>query len=139
MGESWSFEHSIETKLDRAAAWSYMTNPTHWAEHEAGVDRIELEGPFVSGTRGRTIGPNYEQEWELRDVLPDERFSIVGEGPGLTVTFTWMLADAGTGTRLTQRIAAEVSPEAEFADEWQAIQLNAPQAAAKLAAAMDSA
>jgi hypothetical protein len=69
-----------------------------------GFERIELDGPFATGTTGRsTITAGYTQEWQLTDVVRGRRFVITGgtpDGAGL-LSFAWEFEDEGAGTRMT--------------------------------------
>ena len=51
----WKCEQSALTKAPRMLVWTYWTDLSNHAKLEPGVERIELDGPFVTGTRGRTI------------------------------------------------------------------------------------
>jgi hypothetical protein len=48
---------------------------------EPGVERIELDGPFATGTTGRTVAPDFTREWRLSDVVPVAPALILAE-PG---------------------------------------------------------
>jgi len=102
MGE-WSF-----TRASRAAAWAFWSDLRNHMRLEPGVERIELDGPFATGTTGRTVAPGFTHEWRLSDVVPERRFAITGftpDGAG-ALSFAWEFADGSGGTRMTQRIQA---------------------------------
>ena len=77
MGE-WSFEHAITTRAPRADAWAFWSDMRNHMRLEPGVDRIELDCPFVTGTTGRTVAPGFTHEWRLSDVVPERRFGKSG-------------------------------------------------------------
>jgi uncharacterized protein YndB with AHSA1/START domain len=113
MGEC-TFEHSGVTRAPRAEVWAYWTDLRNHARLEPGVERIELDGPFVAGTTGRTVVAGFTQEWQLTDVVEGRRFAITGftpDGAG-ALHFAWAFDDEGAGTRLTQRIRAS-GPDVE--------------------------
>lgn len=110
----WEFEHSVVTAAKRRAVWNYWTDLRNHARVEESVDRIELDGPFATGTTGRTIGPGLRQEWRLTDVVDGTRFVITGEtadGSG-SLSFAWEFDDSPGGRRMTQRIRA-TGPDVE--------------------------
>lgn len=48
----WEFKHSIYTEANRMDAWAYWSDTDNNAKMEPGVKRIELDGPFETGTTG---------------------------------------------------------------------------------------
>ncbi len=101
--------------------------------------RIELDGPFQTGTRGRTISPPMTQEWELSEVVHERRFVTTGRDSGCELSFAWDFEDDGSGTLMTQTISAQ-GPDEKLA-EWDGIlkqmELDAPRGMKKLAALLD--
>lgn len=138
MNVTWDFEHHVDTRASRGAAWAYWSDFRNQAEME-GVG-IELDGPFQSGTKGRTIhGDSQKQEWMLREVVPEQRCVIVGEQSEVTIRFSWTFEDAETGTRLTQHINA-IGPAArmeQWSEMFQQMETGAPKQMARLAATLD--
>jgi hypothetical protein len=109
------------------------------AKLEPGIEKIELDGPFVTGTKGRTLATGFEQEWELVDVVHGERFGITGYAPDKSgsLSFWWRFVDEGDGTRITYRISAQgpqVAPNLEF---FRGMEERAPDALADLVACLD--
>ena len=139
MGE-WKCTQSAVTRADRAVVWLYWTDLDNHAELEAPyVERIELDGPFVTGTTGRTITADYEQEWKLIDVVERKRFGIQGFTPDRrgTLTFAWDLEDEGDGTRIEYRIEAQ-GPDVEHQmAELRGLESNAPKGLAALVDTLD--
>ena len=101
--------------------------------------KIELDGPFRTGTKGRTLMGDSQQEWELSEVIFEKRFVTTGRTEGFELSFAWDFEDAGTGTRMTQTIRAE--GPADQMEKWQQtlrqMEINAPQGMKKLAAKLD--
>ena len=133
----WKCEQSAVTRLRRSAAWSYWTDMQNHAEME-GVT-IELDGPFETGTKGRTISPNMRQEWQLEDVVEGRRFRLKGFTPDRrgTLSFSWDFADEGDGTRITYRIQAQGPDVEQHREVWRGLEANAPKGLAALVEALD--
>lgn len=110
----WEFEHSVFTKAKRENVWNYWTNMDNHTKMESSVEKIALNGPFASGTKGRTIAKDYTQEWELINVVRASQFTITGKTPDTQgfLSFSWKFEDRSTGTQLQQRIVAE-GPQVE--------------------------
>jgi hypothetical protein len=109
------------------------------ARMEPGVERIELDGPFVAGTAGRTISNGFAQEWQLTEVVDGQRFVVTGftpDGAG-SLSFAWEFEDAGTGTRLTQRIRADGPDVEAHLGTFRQMEAGAPRGMAQLVAQLD--
>ena len=130
---NWVFEHSIYTIATRKDAWRYWTNMENHLE--PGVERIELDGPFVVGTTGRTIARDYTQEWELSEVAEEKRLTILGYTPNKegTLSFTWEFKDERNGTRMTQYIKASGPQVEQYMDVFHKMEENAPRLMNQLA------
>lgn len=135
----WQFEQSAITTASRMAAWSYWTNMEHHVAMEPAVKKIEMDGPFVTGTTGRSITAEFQQEWQLTDVVKGRRFGIKGFTPDQTgwLTFSWEFEDEDAGTRITYRIAAEGPHVEQHTEVWRSFEVNAPKGLAVLIAALD--
>ena len=137
MPKSWEFKQSLFTNTSRSLAWAFWSDMQNHAEME-GVT-IELDGPFQTGTKGRTITANSQQEWELNDVIHERRFVITGRDSGFELSFAWDFDDEGTGTRMTQKISAG-GPDAEmkkWEDTLRQMEIDAPKGLEKLAAKLE--
>ncbi len=137
MGE-WACEQSVVTKARRMDAWAYWSDLSNHAK-EPGVEKIELDGPFATGTTGRTIGTGFQQEWELTDVVEGRRFGITGftpDGDG-ALSFAWHFEDEGDGTRMTYRIRADGPQVEDHLSVFHHMESNAPKALAHLASDLD--
>lgn len=136
---TWSCQHSIHTHASRVAAWTYWTDLENHARMEPGVERIELDGPFVAGTTGRTISAGSAQEWVLAEVIDHERFVVTGYTADRrgSLSFSWDFVDDGDGTRMTQRITATGPDLESHRPIFDTMEKRAPEALAELAAALD--
>ncbi|MDH3651246.1 MAG: hypothetical protein OEQ53_16285 [Saprospiraceae bacterium] len=108
------------TKAKRENVWKYLSNMDNHAKMEPSVEKIELDGPFESGTKGRTIAKEYIQGWELKDVKKWKQFTIIGKTPENKgfLSFSWIFDDATDGTRILQRIIAEGPQIDEYLNEF---------------------
>lgn len=138
MGE-WSCEQMAVTQASRMTVWTFWTNMDNHVELEDGVEAIELDGPFVTGTTGRSTTTEFQQEWELVDVVEGVRFGLRGYTPDRqgTLTFSWEFVDEGAGTRIRYRIEAHGPEVEEYGDVFRQLEINAPQGLETLVAALD--
>jgi len=107
----WTYEHTIETPAKAETIFEILEDVSRWSEWNAGVERIDLDGPFASGTSGVMV-------------IPDQgsvsfRLAWVGEGrgfedeteiadAGVTVRVRHLLEPlAAGGTRITYRATVE--------------------------------
>lgn len=70
----WTYEHSIETAASAETIFEILRDVSYWSEWNPGVERIDLDGPFATGTSGVMV-------------MPDQgslsfRLAWVGEGRG---------------------------------------------------------
>jgi len=70
----WTYEHRIETAAKAVTIFEILRDTSRWSEWNPGVERIELDGPFATGTSGVMV-------------IPDQgslsfRLAWVGEGQG---------------------------------------------------------
>ena len=105
----WQFKHSIESSMGRSDVWDYCTNFENQMKMESTIERIELDGPFETGTHGRTVTAHYIQDFELKNVHNGLRYTIFGKTPDESgyLSFTWTFTDIDSGTWITQLIDAE--------------------------------
>lgn len=134
---SWETRDSLYTIAPRQDAWAYWSDMQNHAAMEA--VRIELDGPFQTGTKGRTIAEDMRQEWELREVIDLRRFVITGRDSEFELSFAWDFEDEDSGTRMTQTISATGSAEQmqNWAEALQQMKLNAPVGIKKLTEKLD--
>ena len=137
MSDNWQLEQSLVTVIGRGRAWEYWSDMQNHADME-GVT-IELDGPFRTGTRGRTISSNHTQEWELSEVVPKKRFVVTGRDGDFSLSFAWEFHDEGAGTKMTQRIYAEGPSTAmwQWEDVFRQMEKTAPQNMRRLADRLD--
>ena len=107
----WTYEHSLQTAASPKAVFEVMRDVNRWPEWNRGVERIDLEGAFATGTAGVMV-------------IPDQgplafRLAWVGEGRGFEDETPVPDTDvvlrvrhsleplAGGGTRITYRATVE--------------------------------
>jgi hypothetical protein len=70
----WSYEYSVESAADAEAIFEIVRDVGRWPEWNQGVKRIDLYGPFATGTSGLMAMPD--------DTSLGFRLSWVGESQG---------------------------------------------------------
>jgi hypothetical protein len=100
---AWELEHSVEADVALSFAWNWRTDVTTWDDPPA---RFQLNGPFVTGSRGTTVLPGQEPlGWQIRDVRPGRLFIIEMALDRAILAFEWRFeAVSSRRTRITQRI-----------------------------------
>jgi len=136
----WKITNSLFTHSNRLAVWNFMTDMSNQVRMESAVEAIELEGPFETGTKGRTIMKEYTQEWVLDEVVEEQEFTIVGqtEGQDFSLSFCWKMEDEREGTRLTQIISAKGADTENFREILNGMEEHVPKRLAELAKELDT-
>jgi uncharacterized protein YndB with AHSA1/START domain len=115
----WEYEYGVETGAGVAALWDRWSDVAGWPRWNAGIEKIEIDGPFAVGTTF-TMTPPGDEPVTLRlvEVVPGERFTDEMDAGDFVVRTVHQLEPAGAGrTRVTYRTeitgpaAAEVGPE----------------------------
>jgi len=117
----YNYSHSIETAATPAAVWPLYSDVSRWPQWDHDVEGVELDGPFVAGTRGTLhIGGQPPLPIHLTEVTPNVSFSDETAMPdaGILITFVHTLTPlASGGTRITHAVtisgpaAATVGPQ----------------------------
>src|SRR5690349_17622984 len=83
----WVAEHTVETTATPEAIWRLWADVPAWAEWNGDIERIELVGPFETGSK-IVMTPKGEDPVELvlRDVVEPERFVDEADGGDFVVT-----------------------------------------------------
>jgi len=115
----WGVEHSLETSAKAQAVWQLWADVDRWPEWNAGVEQIELRGPFAVGST-ILMRPPGEEPVELRitEAVEPELFIDEADGGDFVVRTTHRVeAVANERSRISYRMeitgpAAEaVGPE----------------------------
>ena len=114
----WAVEHSVETSASAQAVWQLWVDVERWPEWNAGVERIELRGPFAVGSTIRMTPPDDDPvELRITGAIEPELFVDEADGGDFVVRTTHWVEHAGERSRITYRMeitgpAAEtVGPE----------------------------
>jgi hypothetical protein len=132
----WEITHSVETNASPAFAWHYWTNIANWDDPPA---EFELDGPFATGSRGRTRLPGQEPlPWLIREVTPPDTATIEMSLDGATLSFEWRFVGLADGrTRLIQRIVLNGEKADMYLSQVKAaFTANLPDGMNRLASAM---
>jgi uncharacterized protein YndB with AHSA1/START domain len=113
----WAVEHSVETSASAQAVWRLWADVERWPEWNAGVERIELRGPFAVGSTILMTPPGDEPvELRIAEAIEPELFVDEADGGDFVVRTTHQAEPVGNErSRITYRMeipAAEtVGPE----------------------------
>jgi hypothetical protein len=134
----WTYEHSIETAADAGAIFEILEDVSRWPEWNRGVERIDLSGPFATGTTGVMVIPDQGSlPFRLAWVGEDEGFEDETEIPGADVLVRvrhWLEPVTG-GTRITYRAIVEgPAADALGPEIGPAVSADFPEVMAALAA-----
>lgn len=122
----WTHEESIETSASTEQVWKLFADVARWKDWNAGIESIQIHGPFEAGTTFTMQPPGQDAiNSTLIDVKPNEGFTdetIIGETCVLVRHTLISLATGKTkiiyGTEITGPNAEEFGPmvTADFAD-----------------------
>jgi hypothetical protein len=105
----WEYEHSVETTAAPEALWRHWSDMARWPQWNAGIDAIDVAGPFAVGTSFTMTPPGQEPiRMRLVDVRPGESFTDEMDAGDFVVRTEHRLepvkpADAGL-TRIVYRM-----------------------------------
>lgn len=112
----WSYEHSVETRAGTETIFEIFQDVSRWPEWNPGVERIDLDGPFATGTTGVMVIPGQGSlSFRLAWVGDGRGFEDETEIPGaeVVVRVRHSLEPLATrGTRITYRATVE-GPQAD--------------------------
>ena len=112
----WTYEHSLETVAKAETIFEIIRDVGRWPEWNQGVERIDLDGPFATGTTGVMVIPDQGSlSFRLAWVGEGRGFEDETEIPGAEVVVRVrhsLEPLAGGGTRITYRATVE-GPQAD--------------------------
>lgn len=133
----WTHEDSIETSAPAARVWELFSNVERWKDWNAGIESIELHGPFAEGTTFTMQSPGQDAlRSTLIEVRPNESFTdetVVDETRVLVRHKLVVLPSGHTNiiysTQITGPGAAEIGPmvTSDFPDVLAALKNLAEQ------------
>jgi uncharacterized protein YndB with AHSA1/START domain len=102
----WAVEHSIDTDATAPAVWHLWADVEHWPEWNAGVERIELHGPFAVGSTILMTPPGDEPvELRISEAIEPELFVDEADGGDFVVRTTHRVETVGEErSRITYRM-----------------------------------
>ena len=103
----WNHQLTLPTTASAEAIWRAWSDPSTWPQWDAGLDRVILNGPFVSGTTGTLTpkgGPTIR--FKLLTVTPGSGFHDRSFLPLTTLDFihTFSPATPNQPATITHRI-----------------------------------
>jgi hypothetical protein len=116
----WEYEHGVETGADRGALWAAWSDMAGWPEWNAGIETIEIDGPFAKGTSFTMTPPGDDPvRLTLVEIVPGEMFVDEMDGGDFTVRTIHRLDPLADGrtrvvyrTEITGPAAGDVGPQA---------------------------
>jgi uncharacterized protein YndB with AHSA1/START domain len=122
----WTHEEAIETSASPARVWELFADVARWKEWNAGIETIQIHGPFAAGTTFTMQPPGQDAiNSTLIEVRPNEEFTdetVVDETRVLVSHKIISLPSGKTkiiySTEITGPGAAEFGPmvTSDFAD-----------------------
>ena len=137
MTTTWKTEHAIETSAAPEIVWRLFRDVAGWRRWNAGVERIELDGPFAAGTWFTMVPPGQEPlRSRLIEVREDQGFVDETRLDDLVVTVAHRIEPRGAGSRVVYAVEAagpgaeEIGPmiSADFPDVLAALKAEAERA-----------
>jgi uncharacterized protein YndB with AHSA1/START domain len=72
----WEYEYSVDTAATPAAVWSHWSDMPAWPAWNAGIEKIEIDGPFEVGTTFTMTPPGDDPvTMRLTEIVPGELFT----------------------------------------------------------------
>jgi hypothetical protein len=130
--DSWQTQFSIETSATAEAVWKLFQDVPGWKNWNAGIESIELEGPFASGS-SFTMKPPGQDPFRsmLTEVRENECFVDETEVGPLVIRVAHRIERLGPErTRITYAVDAQGAQAAEIGP---AVSADFPEVLAALA------
>jgi hypothetical protein len=106
--QTWRSEYAIETPAAPHIIWSIFCDVPGWKAWNAGIEHIEIDGPFLTGTWFTMKPPGQDQlRSQLVEVRENECFVDETRVGPLTVTVAHRIEALGAGrTRIVYAVDA---------------------------------
>jgi hypothetical protein len=138
----WTVDYRGDSTARLGTVFAVLADPARWPEWNAGVRRIDLDGPFAAGTAATMVLPDgTELPFRLAWVDPDRGFEDVTEVPdaGALVRVAHLLESRDDGgTHITYRCTVE-GPDEVGAEVGPAVSADFPEVIAALCARAEQA
>jgi uncharacterized protein YndB with AHSA1/START domain len=102
----WEYEHRVETTASPEALWRHWSSMEQWPRWNAGIERIEIDGPFEVGTTFAMTAPGDDDPVRMRltEVVPGRLFTDEMDAGDFVVRTVHALEPAASGlTRVVYR------------------------------------
>ena len=131
----WSFQHSVECKVNREFTWQFWANVSNWSVVDPSVESVTLDGLFATGTKGTTKPTGMDPVvWELVDVQDYHSAVIEIPAPGAVLKSVWSFEDTDDGgTRMGQLASIEGERAQDYAAMGAMMEQGMPQAMQRMA------
>jgi hypothetical protein len=133
----WNHEEFIETSASSSRVWELFSDVVRWKDWNAGIDAIEIHGPFAVGTSFSMRSPGQDVLTStLVEVKPFEGFTdetLVGDTRVLVKHKLVQVSEGKTriiySTEITGPGAHEIGPmvTADFRDVLASLKMRAEQ------------
>lgn len=129
---TWRSEYAIETTASAATIWSIFRDVAAWKNWNAGIEQIDIDGPFAAGTWFTMKPPDEEAlRSQLIDVRENECFVDETRVGDLTILVTHRIEPLGPArTRIVYAVDAQGPQAAEIGP---AVSADFPEVLASLA------
>jgi uncharacterized protein YndB with AHSA1/START domain len=115
----WEYEHNIETAAAPEVLWRHWSDMATWPQWNAGIETIDVEGPFEVGTAFIMTPPGDEPiRMRLVDIRPGESFTDEMDAGDFVVRTQHRLEPGAAGltrivyrTEITGEAAGHIGPE----------------------------
>ena len=115
----WEYEHSVETTAAPEALWQHWSDMATWPQWNAGIEVIDVEGPFAVGTTFTMTPPGDEAiRMRLVEIKPGESFTDEMDAGDFVVRTQHRLELTAAGltrivyrTEITGEAADHIGPE----------------------------
>ncbi|SNY47384.1 SRPBCC family protein [Paractinoplanes atraurantiacus] len=115
----WEYEHSVETTASAETLWRHWVAIEQWPRWNAGIEKIEVDGPFAVGTVFTMTPPGEEPlRMRLTEVVPGRLFTDEMDAGDFVVRTVHALEPAAPGktrviyrTEISGAAADQVGPQ----------------------------
>lgn len=134
----WTHEHAVETTASPAAVFARYADVATWPAWDRGMELVELDGPFATGSAGRMRPAGFETlPFTLAWVEDGVGFTDETPFMGHVLRFVHRLEPlAAGGTRVVHRVEIEGPAAGEIGPN---VVSDMPEAMAGLVAAAEAA
>ena len=115
----WECEHIAETSASPDEVWRHWSDLAKWPQWNAGIEKMQIDGPFAAGTTFTMTPPGDEPiRMRLTEITHGELFTDEMDGGDFTVRTVHRLEPAADGrtriiyrTEITGPAADQVGPQ----------------------------